>query len=223
MCSHVTKAWRLFNSSPSPLAHNPHCILPSPLFCHCSLPSPVTGWAAQSPEFGPRDVVSLTWAPLLIPPPSRLAAQIRPFLEPNFPRRWLASDVGVDVRPGQPGTRIYVRCTPICEMYNCTGRCTNNPVRQLESTRLVTNCPVSYRAGLLLIIRKITLLGKWPAPFSNGLIGQATGRPIGEPSRSENAPLRLRFKLALGFSGAGQDNRKETEWARPTTGLQGAH
>jgi hypothetical protein len=34
----------------------------------------------------------------LAPLPSRLAALIRPFLEPNFPRRWLNSDVGVDVR-----------------------------------------------------------------------------------------------------------------------------
>src|SRR5271154_426975 len=30
----------------------------------------------------------------------------RPFLEPNFPRRWLDSDVGVDARPGQPGRSL---------------------------------------------------------------------------------------------------------------------
>jgi hypothetical protein len=32
---------------------------------------------------------------------SRLAALIRPFLEPNFPRRWSNSDVGVEARPGR--------------------------------------------------------------------------------------------------------------------------
>jgi len=72
------------------LAHDPHCILPSTLFCHRSLPSPLTGRAAQPPEFSPHDVVSL-------------AAPIRPFLEPNFPRRWPDSDVGVDTPPSQPG------------------------------------------------------------------------------------------------------------------------
>jgi len=44
------------------------------LFCHRSLSSPLTGRAAQPPEFSPRDVVGLTWSLLLIPPPSRLAA-----------------------------------------------------------------------------------------------------------------------------------------------------
>ena len=42
----------------------------------------------------------------LNPPPSRLATLIRPFLEPNFPRRWSDSDMGLDARsswPGQPG------------------------------------------------------------------------------------------------------------------------
>jgi hypothetical protein len=89
-----------------PLAHNLNCILPSTLFCLCSLPSPLTGRAAQPPEFSPRDVVGLIWSPLAIPPPSRLAALIRPFLEPNFPRRWSDSDVGVDARPGQPGRSL---------------------------------------------------------------------------------------------------------------------
>ena len=67
---------------------------------------PLTGRAAQPPEFSPRDVVGLTWSPLLIPPLSRLAALIRPFLEPSFPRRWLDSDMGVDARPGQPGRSL---------------------------------------------------------------------------------------------------------------------
>ena len=71
---------------PSPLAHDPHCILSSTLLCHRSLPSPLTGRVAQPPEFCPHDVVGLTWSPLLIPPPSRLAALIRPFLELNFPQ-----------------------------------------------------------------------------------------------------------------------------------------
>src|SRR5438874_4730243 len=48
--------------SPSSLHHGPHCILPSTLFCHHSLPSPLTGRAAQPPEFSPHDVVSLTWS-----------------------------------------------------------------------------------------------------------------------------------------------------------------
>jgi hypothetical protein len=87
-----------------PLAHDPHCILSSTLFCHRSLPSPLTGRAAQPPEFSPRDVVGLTWSPLLIPPPSRLAALT--FLEPNFPRRRLDSDVGVDAGLGQPGRSL---------------------------------------------------------------------------------------------------------------------
>src|SRR5271156_15811 len=39
-------------------------------------------------------------------PPSRLATLIRPFLEPNFPRRWSDSDAGVDARPGQPGRSL---------------------------------------------------------------------------------------------------------------------
>jgi len=56
----------------------------------------VTGWAAQSSKFSPCDVVGLTWSPLGIPPPSGLAALIRSFLEPNFPRRWSASNVDVD-------------------------------------------------------------------------------------------------------------------------------
>jgi hypothetical protein len=43
-------------------------ILPSPLFCHRSLASPLTGRAAQPPEFSPRDVVGLTWSPRAIPP-----------------------------------------------------------------------------------------------------------------------------------------------------------
>jgi hypothetical protein len=85
------------------LAHDPHCILPSALFCHRSLPSPLTGQAAQPPEFSPHDVVGLAWSPLAIRTPSRLAAPIRPFLEPNFPRRWPDSDVGVDTPPSQPG------------------------------------------------------------------------------------------------------------------------
>jgi hypothetical protein len=62
----------------------------------------VAGWAAQPPEFSPRDVVGLTWSTLGIPPPSGLAALIHSFLEPNFPRRWSASNVGVDARPGGP-------------------------------------------------------------------------------------------------------------------------
>jgi hypothetical protein len=33
------------------------------------------------------------------------------------------------------------------------GRCPSNPVSQLESTRLVTNWPVTYGVGLLLSIR----------------------------------------------------------------------
>jgi hypothetical protein len=40
------------------------------------------------------------------PLPSRLAAPIRPFLQPNFPRRWSDSDVDVDARPGQPGRSL---------------------------------------------------------------------------------------------------------------------
>jgi hypothetical protein len=43
----------------------------------------------------------------------------------------------------------------------------NNPVSQLESTRLVTNWPVTYGVGLLLSIRKNTLIGKWPALLGN--------------------------------------------------------
>jgi hypothetical protein len=73
-----------YKGPPSPLAHDPHCVLPSTLFRHCSLPAPVTGWAAQSPGFSPRDVVGLTWSSLLILPLSRLTALIRLFLEPNF-------------------------------------------------------------------------------------------------------------------------------------------
>ena len=68
----------------------------------------MTGRAAQPPEFSLRDVVSLTWSPLLILPLSRLAALIRPFLEPNFPQRWSDSDVGVDARPGQPVGRCLI-------------------------------------------------------------------------------------------------------------------
>ena len=99
-------ALRLYRS-PSPLAHDPHCILPSTSLCHRSLPfPPVTGRAAQPPEFSPRDVVGLTWYPCAILPPSRLTALIRPFLEPDFPQRWSDSDVGVDARPGQPGRSL---------------------------------------------------------------------------------------------------------------------
>ena len=79
---------------PFPLAHDPHCILLSTLLCHRSPLSPVTSQAAQPPEFSPCGVVGLTWSPLLILPSGRLAALIRPFLEPNFPRRWSDSDVG---------------------------------------------------------------------------------------------------------------------------------
>jgi hypothetical protein len=66
----------------------------------------LAGRAAQPPEFSLRDVVGLTWSPLAILPPSRLAALIRPFLEPNFPRRWSDSDVAVNVRPSQPGRSL---------------------------------------------------------------------------------------------------------------------
>jgi hypothetical protein len=62
--------------------------------------------SGHDPLFSPRDVVSHTWAPLLIPPPSRLTALICPFLEPNFPRRWSDSEVGVDARPSQPGRSL---------------------------------------------------------------------------------------------------------------------
>jgi hypothetical protein len=40
--------------------------------------------------------------PRAIPPRSRLAALVLPFLEPNFPRRWSDSDVDVDARPSRP-------------------------------------------------------------------------------------------------------------------------
>jgi hypothetical protein len=44
----------------------------------------MTGRAARPPELSPRNVVGLTWSPLLVLPPSRLAALIRPSLKPNF-------------------------------------------------------------------------------------------------------------------------------------------
>ena len=50
-------------------------------------------------------------------------------------------------------------------------RCINNPVAQPKSTCLLTNYPVGYEGGLLLIIRKITLFGKWRTLITNGSIG----------------------------------------------------
>ena len=47
-------------------------------------------------------------------------------------------------------------------------RCTNHPVSQLEPTRWVTHCPVSYRVSLLPSIRKITLWRKWSSLITNG-------------------------------------------------------
>jgi hypothetical protein len=52
---------------------------------------------------------------------------------------------------------------------NYCAQCATNLVSQLESTRLVTNHPVSYRVSLLLSIRRIALLGKWPTPLSKGV------------------------------------------------------
>jgi hypothetical protein len=95
-----------YKAPPSPLAHDSHYILPSTLFCHRSLLFPVTGWAAQPPEFSPRDGISLTWFPLLIPPLSRLAALVHLFLEPSSLKRWSDSYVGVDAWPGQPGRSL---------------------------------------------------------------------------------------------------------------------
>jgi hypothetical protein len=106
---------RRFATYKAPLPPSPttlNCILPSTLFCHRSLPSPLIGRAAQPPEFGPRDVVGLTWSSPAILPPSRLAALIRPFLEPKFPRRWSDSDVGIDARPNLPG-RSLPNPTPV--------------------------------------------------------------------------------------------------------------
>jgi hypothetical protein len=42
---------------------------------------------------------------------------------------------------------------------------TNRVASVATGARLVTNCPVSYRVGLLLSIRKITLLGKMARPI----------------------------------------------------------
>jgi hypothetical protein len=86
-----------FPPRPRPSLHSTLYFILSPF---SPLPPSLTDQAAQPPEFSPRDVVGLTWSPLSIPPPNRLAALIRPFLEPNFPRRWSDSDVGVDARPG---------------------------------------------------------------------------------------------------------------------------
>ena len=91
-----------FPSRPRPSLHSTLYSILSPL---SALP-PVTGRAAQPPEFSPRDDVGLTWSACAILPPSRLTALIRPFLEPNFPQRWSDSDVGVDARPGQLGRSL---------------------------------------------------------------------------------------------------------------------
>jgi hypothetical protein len=90
-----------FPLRPRPSLHSTLYFILSPLFA-----LPLAGRAAQPPEFNPRDVVGLTWSPLAILPPSRLAALIHPFLEPNFPRRWSDSDVGVGARPSQPGRSL---------------------------------------------------------------------------------------------------------------------
>jgi hypothetical protein len=75
-----------------PLAHDLHCIYPSALFCHRYLPSPVTGRAVQPPEFRPRDVVGLTWSPLLIPQARRSNSSLPRAESPST--RGLANLVG---------------------------------------------------------------------------------------------------------------------------------
>jgi hypothetical protein len=53
---------------------------------------------------------------------------------------------------------------------------------------VATNLPVGYGASLQLIIHNITPFGQWPAPLGNGLLGWATGQPVGEHPGLENAP-----------------------------------
>ena len=84
--------------------------------------------------------------------------------------------------------------------WDCSDRSTNNPVGQQKSTRWLTNRPVTYSGSPLPSIRKITLCGKWPTPLGNGLLGEATGRPAGERSEPENAPLRPRWQTYMGAS-----------------------
>jgi hypothetical protein len=62
-------------------------------------------------------------------------------------------------------------------------------VGQRNSTCCPTDWPIGYGACLQLIIRNITPFGQWPAPLGNGILGKATGRPVGERSELENAPL----------------------------------
>lgn len=53
------------------------------------------------------------------------------------------------------GRRMVIRKIKPVGLAGCCDWCTNNPVSQLKSTSLVTNCPVGYWVGILLSIRKI--------------------------------------------------------------------
>ena len=87
--------------------------------------------------------------------------------------------------------------------WRCCDRCSNNPVSQIESTRLVTNWPVIYGVGLLLNIHKNTLFGKWPTLLGNRSPRQITRRPTGQQEiddevNSEAADVDA--KVADGFT-----------------------
>jgi hypothetical protein len=102
-------------------------------------------------------------------------------------------------RPKSPNT-LNRECKAITAFKKsgfCSDRSSNNPVAQQKSTCWLTIRPVIYSASPLLSIRKITLFGKWPTPLANGPLGQATGRPVGERSGVENAPLQTRLATCI--------------------------
>jgi hypothetical protein len=82
------------------------------------------------------------------------------------------------VKPDQRGT--------------CWDRCSNNPIGQLKSTCCITSWPVAYKAGLLLIIRKITLCSVYGLPhWATGyLVRQRVGQLV-NPRDLEKASLLL--------------------------------